>query len=269
MKPNSVIPVIESNYSNMTGSEKIVARYFLKAEKKDDFSARCVAEKTNVSEATLSRFAKKCGYRGYREFLYAYEKKFEEKPLNITKQSLSILTVYEKLVERMHSLLDEQQVSRIVQLLKNSRRIFICGKGSSGYAADELAVRFMRIGLDISALQDGDVMRMQTVFRDEGSLVFGISLSGKSREVLYFLEESHKRKAKTILITANNKKEFYEYCDEVVLVPALKYLNHGDTISPQFPILLFMDIVYTAYIYNDKRVKALHDKTLQALEKMD
>ena len=66
----SVIPVIESNYDNFTTVERNIADFFIQNRKKMDFSARAIAEHLYVSEASLSRFAKKCGYRGYREFVY-------------------------------------------------------------------------------------------------------------------------------------------------------------------------------------------------------
>ena len=75
----SVIPVIESNYNKFTTVEKSIADFFINNQKKADFSAKTVASKLFVSEASLSRFAQKCGYRGYREFIYQYEKNFVEK----------------------------------------------------------------------------------------------------------------------------------------------------------------------------------------------
>jgi DNA-binding MurR/RpiR family transcriptional regulator len=74
----SVIPVIESNYENFTALEKNIADFFMKNEEKMDFSAKEIAKHLFVSEASLSRFAKKCGFRGYREFIYQYEESFEE-----------------------------------------------------------------------------------------------------------------------------------------------------------------------------------------------
>lgn len=54
----------------------------MKNEEKMDFSAKEIAKHLFVSEASLSRFAKKCGFRGYREFIYQYEESFEEKIKN-------------------------------------------------------------------------------------------------------------------------------------------------------------------------------------------
>lgn len=78
----SVIPVIESNYENFTALEKNIADFFMKNEEKMDFSAKEIAKHLFVSEASLSRFAKKCGFRGYREFIYQYEESLKRKIKN-------------------------------------------------------------------------------------------------------------------------------------------------------------------------------------------
>lgn len=263
----SVVPIIESNYDNFTTVEKNIADFFIQNRKKVDFSAKSVAEKLFVSEASLSRFAKKCGYRGYREFVYQYEKTFVEKEESITGNTRMVLNAYQELLNKTYSLMDEAQVGRIARYLNKAERVFVCGTGSSGFAADEMEMRFMRIGVDINSVKDTDIMRMQTVFRDERSLIFGISISGSQEAVQYFLKESHRRGAKTVLITAHNRGEFDEFCDEVVLIPSLKHLNYGNVISPQFPILVMVDIIYSCYVEQDKYKKeTFHDYTLRALE---
>lgn len=263
----SVVPMIESNYDNFTTVEKNIADFFIKNRKKVDFSAKSVAERLYVSEASLSRFAKKCGYRGYREFVYQYEKTFVEKQESITGNTRMVLNAYQELLNKTYSLMDEVQIGRIAKYLNKAERVFVCGMGSSGFASDEMEMRFMRVGVDINSVKDIDIMRMQTVFRDNRSLIFGISISGEREAVLYFLRESYKRGAKSVLITANNKPEFDAFCDEVVLIPSLKHLNHGNVISPQFPVLVMLDIIYACYLQQDKYKKeTFHDHTLRALE---
>ena len=263
----SVIPIIESNYDNFTTVEKNIADFFIHNRKKVDFSAKAVSERLFVSEASLSRFAKKCGYRGYREFLYQYEETFVEKQESMTGNTRMVLNAYQELLNKTYSLVDEAQIARIGRYLSQADRVFVCGKGSSGLAASVMELRFMRIGVDIDSLQDSDLMRMQAVFQDKRSLVFGISISGGKEEVLYLLREAHKRGARTILITANNKEIYDQFCTEVVLIPSLKHLNHGNVISPQFPILVMLDIIYSCYVEQDKDEKEiLHDNTLRALE---
>lgn len=263
----SVVPIIESNYNNFTMVEKNIADFFIHNHEKMDFSAKTVATKLFVSEASLSRFAKKCGYRGYREFVYQYEETLVEKKESMTGNTRMVLNAYQELLNKTYSLVDEGQIARIREYLNQAERVFVCGKGSSGLAASEMELRFMRIGVDIDCLQDSDRMRMQAVFQDKRCLVFGISISGETEGVRYLLREAHKRGAKTVMITAQNKDSYAEYCSEVLLLPSLRHLNHGNVISPQFPILVMLDLIYSYYVEQDKSKKeSFHDNTLRALE---
>ena len=263
----SVVPIIESNYNNFTMVEKNIADFFIHNHEKMDFSAKTVATKLFVSEASLSRFAKKCGYRGYREFVYQYEETLVEKKESMTGNTRMVLNAYQELLNKTYSLVDEEQIGRIGKYLNQAERVFVCGKGSSGLAASEMELRFMRIGVDIDSLQDSDRMRMQAVFQDKRCLVFGISISGETEGVWYLLREAHKRGAKTVMITAQNKDSYAEYCSEVLLLPSLRHLNHGNVISPQFPILVMLDLIYSYYVEQDKPKKeSFHDNTLRALE---
>lgn len=262
----SVIPIIESNYDNFTMVEKSIADFFIQNRMKMDFSAKTVAEQLFVSEASLSRFAKKCGYRGYREFIYQYEETFVEKTESMTGNTRIVLSTYQELLNKTYSLVDEAQIARIGKELNRAARVFVCGMGSSGLAAREMKLRFMRIGVDIDSIEDSDLMRMQAVFQNKTSLVFGLSISGETQDVLYLLREAHRRGARSILITAKNKDSFIEFCDEVVLLPSLLHLNHGNVISPQFPVLIMIDIIYSYFLQQNKFEKeTLHENTLRAL----
>ena len=106
--------------------------------------------------------------------------------------------------------------------------------------------------MDIDSITDGNMMKMQTVFQDKGCLAIGISISGETEDILYFLQGARKRGARTILITAQKREAFEEFCDEVAVVPSLKYLNYGNVISPQFPILVLIDIIYSKYVAQNK-----------------
>jgi len=119
----SVIPVIESNYENFTALEKNIADFFMKNEEKMDFSAKEIAKHLFVSEASLSRFAKKCGFRGYREFIYQYEESFEEKNKELTGHTRTVLNMYQELLNKTYSLMDEAQIIRICEKLGQAKSV--------------------------------------------------------------------------------------------------------------------------------------------------
>ena len=263
----SIVPIIEARYDSLTNVEKNIADFFINNKEDMDFSAQNVARTIFVSEASLSRFAKKCGFHGYREFIYQYEKTFMRKGEVTADSTRLVLNTYQDLLSKTYSLMDETQIARVVQYLFQAERVVACGIGSSGLAASEMENRFMRIGVDIDSLQDTDRMRMQAVFLNRRSLVCGFSLSGETQGVLYLLKEAHKKGARTVIFTANDKDIYADFCSEVVLLASLQHLNHGNMISPQFPILVMIDIIYNYYIRHESYEKAdMYDDTLRALE---
>lgn len=248
----SIIPIIEANYEKYTETERYIADYFLKQARPERLSAELVSKELFVSVASLSRFAKKCGFGGYREFTYEFRNSYVEKSAVEQQQSRLVLDTYQNLLNKIYSLLDEGQIHRIVTELKWARRVFVCGRGSSGLAAEEMATRFRWIGIDMTALRDNENMRMQSVFLNRHDLMIGLSLSGTKSEILYMLDRGFRQGARTMLITGKNRQTYEDFCNEVLLVPSLQHLNHGNLISPQFPLLLMIDILYAAYVNDDR-----------------
>lgn len=248
----SIIPIIEANYEKYTETERYIADYFLKQARPERLSAELVSKELSVSVASLSRFAKKCGFGGYREFTYEFRNSYVEKSAVEQQQSRLVLDTYQNLLNKIYSLLDEGQIHRIVTELKWARRVFVCGRGSSGLAAEEMATRFRWIGIDMTALRDNEDMRMQSVFLNRHDLMIGLSLSGTKSEILYMLGRGFQQGARTMLITGKNRQTYEDFCNEVLLVPSLQHLNHGNLISPQFPLLLMIDILYAAYVNDDR-----------------
>ncbi len=262
----SVVEIIESNYENFTEVEKNIADFFIHNNKREDFSSKTIAEKLFVSQASLSRFAQKCGFRGYREFVYQYGEDFVEKNEDINGNVSQVLNTYQELLNKTYSLIDESQIKKVIKYISKAHRVVACGKGSSGLAANEMELRFMRIGVNIDSITDSDQMKMRGAFHDEDSLIFGLSISGNTSEVLLFLSQAHNKNAKTVLITSQVRDLYQDYCDEVILVPSLQHLNYGNAISPQFPISIMVDILYSYFVKEDKNIKEkAHGDTLKAL----
>lgn len=260
----SMIPLIESKYNTFTQSEREIANFFIKNKEITDLSAQNLTEKIFVSKASLSRFAKKCGFNGYREFVYHYKNTLSSGEQ--AKTSKTVFETYQELLNKTYNLIDEAQITRLANLLYEKKRVIIFGLGSNGFAAKEMESRFMRIGVDIDSLDQPDRIKMQAPFLTSHHIVIGLSLSGESEAVLYLLKKAKKKGAKTVLFTSSDKEHYQTFCDEIVIVASLNYLNSGNTISPQFPMLLTMDILYNEYVARDRHEKhALHSQSLQAL----
>ena len=261
----SILPLIESRLGQMTRSESKIARYFLEdCEQDTDLSARAIAERLGVSEASLTRFAQKCGFKGYRAFAYAYQP-----PDEVTTSDNHIAPVfasYQELLNKTYSIVNMAQIRRITKLMTAQKRIYIYGKGSSGMVAQEMKLRFMRIGLICEAITDDDLIRINKIILDKECLVMGISISGKTRIVTDALQSAKKSGAKTVLFTANHDHAFERYCDEVQLFAMKSQLDKGRMISPQFPALIVLDIVYADVMHVDPGERdSIWQRTYRAL----
>lgn len=246
----SILPLIESRLGQMTRAEHKIARYFLHdCEAESDLSARAIASRLGVSEASLTRFAQKCGFKGYRAFAYAYQPPDEAETGD--NHIAPVFASYQELLNKTYSIVNMAQIRRISKLMTTHKRIYVYGKGSSGMVAQEMKLRFMRIGLVCEAITDDDLIRINKIILDQDCLVIGISISGKTRIVTEGLQSAKKNGAKTILFTANHDQAFEQYCDEVQLFAMKNQLDKGRLISPQFPALVVLDIVYADVMHID------------------
>ena len=217
----SIIPLIESVYANLTPLEKTIADFFIHNREEMDFSSRNISQLLYVSEASLSRFSKKCGFKGYREFLFHYRQTFSssDEPA-ADDQTKLVLNTYQELLNKTYSLVDIPQMERILKILTTKKRIYVYGRGSSGLAADEMRFRFMRIGLNIVSITDHEMMRMNTVvISNDCAVIGGVQCQRADRSRHQLLKEKSRKQGSSylILMTSWKEREFQKFCDEVLL----------------------------------------------------
>ncbi|MFZ1696663.1 MAG: MurR/RpiR family transcriptional regulator, partial [Blautia wexlerae] len=185
LNKHKIIPLIESYYHTFTPLERTIADFFIHNTEEQDFSSRNISGLLYVSEASLSRFAQKCGFHGYREFIYEYKQNLAPGPEeNIPNFEVSEFNTYQELLNKSNALLDKAQITRITNLLVSKSRVYVYGRGSSGLVAQEMKLRFMRIGLNIEAVTDSHIMKVNSVILDENCLVIGISVSGQTDDII-------------------------------------------------------------------------------------
>lgn len=264
----SVVPIIESVYDTLTNSERTIADFFISnVNEKEDFSAANISSKLHVSEASLTRFSKKCGYEGYREFIYVYKTNIAEDPHIHRQLTKRVLADYDEILNKSYSLINEEQIEHIIELIIEAKRVYFYGIGSSGLVALEMKSRFMRLGLHCDAFTEPDMIKMNSALVDEDCVVITLSISSDSPVMLSALQQAQKNKAKLVLFTANKNNVFKDICDEIVSVATSKNLSFGNRISPQFPLLVIIDIFYAYFLNSDINTRREYFiSTLSALD---
>jgi D-sedoheptulose 7-phosphate isomerase len=140
------------------------------------------------------------------------------------------------------STLDIQEASKLmIQSLKSGRKILFCGNGGSAADAQhlsaELVGRYMKNRKPLASIAlttDTSVItaisndfsyseifsRQVESIGNEGDILYAISTSSKSDNIIAALKVAKLLKIKTIGITGSDTSGFNEYCDVTISVPA-------------------------------------------------
>ena len=258
MNKPDIATIIDLHFEELTELEQEIARYFLQAETiQDDLSSQQVTQKLHISQAALTRFAKKCGFTGYREFVFQYQHQASKPDTHSHKHSpltKRVLRSYSIMREQTQDLIDEEQLERVAQLIDDAERVYFFGTGSSGLIAREMKLRFMRLGVVCEALTDQDGFAWTTSIMDENCLVLGFSLSGTTQSVLDSLLDAKDMGAKTILFTSSPSKDCQAYT-ETVLVASHSQSSYIQRISAQLPMLFLTDLIYAYFLEVNRESK--------------
>ena len=258
MNKQDISTIIDLHFEEMTDLEQEIARYFLQADTiNDDLSSQQVTQKLHISQAALTRFAKKCGFKGYREFIFKYQQ--QKDTLSAPQQDMNPLTQrvlrsYANLREISQGLIDDEQLERVAQMIEQSERVYFFGTGSSGLVAREMKLRFMRLGVVCEALTDPDGFAWTTSIIDEKCLVFGFSLSGTTPSIIDSLLDAQDMGAKTVLFTSAPNKDTQAFT-ETVLVASQSQASYIQRISAQLPMLIIIDLLYAYFLEIDRESK--------------
>ena len=259
MSQQNILAIIESHLDKMTDLEQRIGHYFLDPNSiQEDLSSLQVAQTLHISQAALTRFAKKCGFKGYREFSFQY---LQDLPKAQTEadnmqSSLSrhVLYNYNQIHQQTKELIDEEKLERVAKIIEEADRVYFFGTGSSGLVARDMKLRFMRLGVVCEALTDQDGFAWTTSILDKNSLVIGFSLSGQTQSIIDSLIDAKNMGAKTILVTGQPEK-IQEDFTEVVPVALQSKPEFILRISAQFPMLLMIDLIYAFFLEINREKK--------------
>ena len=254
-----IIDIIENSLDCMTGLEREIAHYFLNSTNiQEDLSSLQVTKQLHISQAALTRFAKKCGFKGYREFKFQYQQQTTSSEPEVPSLghdlSRRVLRNYTQLRMQTEEVIDEDKLQRIATLIEDADRVYFFGIGSSGLVARDMKLRFMRLGVVCEALTDQDGFAWTTSILDKNCLVIGFSLSGQTQSIIDSLIDAKNMGAKTVLVTGQPQKVQQDFT-EILAVALQSKPEFILRISAQFPMLLMIDLIYAFFLEINREKK--------------
>ena len=192
-----LISKIRSNYSALSKNHRKVADYLVTHEVEAAFdSIMEVARKVRVSEASVVRFAKQLGFKGYpsfrREFQAEIKKasgsafRFRDALTGVADQSFfeSLFQHDIQLIAETKASLSEETFSRAVTMILRADKILIIGFRAAFSLAYFLYFRFARLRLDarLVTLTGGTSLVEQLALLEKNDLVIALGFDETPRE---------------------------------------------------------------------------------------
>ena len=249
--------IIASHETELTDMERDIAHYFLSSEaRQHSLSSSRVTKLLHVSKAALTRFSQKCGFTGYREFVYHFneEAKNQQQEEEHDELTLSVLQRYHHVSNVTENFVKDPQLEHVADLIDQADRVYYFGIGSSSLVASEMKLRLMRLGVAGEVVTDQYGFTWTTSILDSSCLVLGFSLSGKTNAITDSLVKAKENGAKTVLVTANPACVHHDFTEVVPAAP-LPSNTYIDRISAVLPLLIVVDLIYTHFLSKNRDEK--------------
>ena len=202
-KLNGSFPKREQRVADFVLSDLESIAYLRQAE---------IAERADVSVATVNRFCVTLGCEGFQDFKIRLAQNvavslqyMADTSGEASEAHQVVRQVFGALVDSLNVArlqLDSASIEQAIELLKAANRIMFIGVGGgSANVAREGAFRFFRLGIPAEAHADGYLQRMVASTFEQGDLVFAISASGQPAELLDSVAIARQYGAQTISLT--------------------------------------------------------------------
>lgn len=208
---------IEHHYPKLTKSEQRIASFLLSNHDQAAFlPAAELAERLDISEATIVRFAKSIGYDGFPKLRRDLQEIFRVRvtPATRLQRKLADLQsgeghVLRKMIDMELQYLTEAEHSvstadfdRAVQIALNAARVFVFGLGPSRLLAELVHLRLQRFGFTVYTLtESGRDLLEKLVLLKKDDAVLATGFHRVTGELTAVIQHAHTLGAKTVLIT--------------------------------------------------------------------
>ena len=219
---------IRNLYSSLRPSEKKVADFLLENPDKVIYlSISECAEKCDVSETTVIRFARLLGLSGYQELKIELAKTAVAPSGSLSEEIRPEDTMTEAVTKALQAdaravldtlgIMDLDNLEEAVKAIGGANRVLICGAGTSGLAGQYLAYKLLRTGIEVFSYTDFHFQLMSTSILEPGDVAVCISYSGSTKQVLELAELVQSQRITVISITNYRRSPLVKHSDILLL----------------------------------------------------
>lgn len=226
----NIVEIIKDALDDMTRSERQVASFYLAHP--NDFAfctLDAIAEKIDISTTSVLRFTRRIGFKGYKDFQQAVQSQISIQPQLPDKFQRSLDTGTNLLLQKVtrdvqciqetFAGMDEEEISRAVILVSESKRVFTFGSRESYALAHYAYTRLLSVRPDVSVLQAASGQIESVLSLGEGDVCVVFLFHRYTRQTVKLLELLKQQRVSVILVTDPPYEDIAKNAE--VLLPCL------------------------------------------------
>ncbi len=259
---------IKSYKQDLNPSQRRVADYVLDNPEEVVYSSITVlAEKADVSEATVVKFCQNIGLSGFQELKIILAREDGEgaekedkiygeiKPRDDTEEVKNkLFQLHQESLQNTGQLLEEEKIDLAAKSLLEAEGRYFFGYGASALVARDAELKFRRIALPAAAATDVHEQKMLSANLSEEDVTVAISNSGRTREILEVVNVLEEMDSKLIAITSQAGSPLAERADILLINFSQETPFRGGAMASRLAQLSIIDMLFlrtALYRYED------------------
>lgn len=276
--------------TGFTDVEKGIAKYLLEnGFEIRKMSISTLAQMTYTSPAAITRFCRKLGLDGYKQFRILFNAEYESykregyinanKPFSgldsLEKIARNLSQLNQNTIDRVIEQFDYAQLRRVAQRMHDADVINIIGVGTAINVAMDFQLKMLHFGKPVNLTQNSAFLPGYALTSTDKTVNLIISQSGETREVLECLWLLESKNSYCVAITASPESRAAKLCQEVISVAIdeeKSYASKIDSFAVYNAFHFVLDCMF-AFMYrlnfdhNEKRMKDNADSIKKSRQK--
>lgn len=279
MNLENSIERIRSGMELLKPAERNVALYILShLEDVIRMPIAVLAEKAKTSEATIVRMCRALNFSGFKDLKLSIataptleiqnNHNFELEKDSTILQMIQTIEIHNiDAIQRTLMINGERELEKIIHQINNARKIIFIGIGASAIVAQDFEHKLKRINKNCETIFDSHGQLIAAAHATSEDVVFAISYSGETKEVINALTVAKENQATIITMTQNKRNTVQSFADSALYVVSNEADIRSSATASRIAQLTLIDILYTgiATLNYDKSIVALN-RTLEVIK---
>lgn len=237
-----------------------------------------LAKRAEASEATIIRMCRALNFSGFKDLKLSIATASTEEMQQNHNFELEIDSTITQMIQtiEMHNveairrtlmINDERELQKIIHQINNARKVILIGIGASAIVAQDFEHKLKRINKNCETIFDSHGQLIAATHSTSEDVIFAISYSGETKEIINALSVAKGNKTTIITMTQNKRNTVQSFADYALYIVSNEANIRSSATASRIAQLTLIDILYTgiATLNYDQSIVALN-RTLETIK---